>query len=67
MKWEFDKKEKQSVVSVHSECMSSSTAGKKVKMRWSNTCALRAHMIRDETFVCLSTPYVMILLISGVF
>ena len=32
MKWEFDKKEKQSVVSVHSECMSSSTAGKKVKM-----------------------------------
>ena len=29
MKWEFDKKEKQSVVSVHSECMSSSTAGKK--------------------------------------
>ena len=67
MKWEFDKKEKQSVVSVHSECMSSSTAGKKVKMRWSNTCALRAHMFRDETFVCLSTPYVMILLISGVF
>ena len=67
VKWVFNKKEKQSVVSVHSECMSSSTAGKKVKMRWSNTHALRAHMFRDETFVCLSTLYVMILLISGVF
>ena len=55
------------MVSVHSECMSSLTAGKKVKMRWSNTRTLRAHMFRDETFVCLSTPYVMILLISGVF
>ena len=58
------------MVSVHSRCVDSSTGGKKVKRvarrSWSNTRALRVHMFRDETFVCLSTLRVLIILISGV-
>lgn len=53
------------MVSVHTRCVDSSTGGKKVKS-WSNTRALRVHMFRDETFVCLSTLRVLIILISGV-
>ena len=53
------------MVSVHTRCVDSSTGGKKVKELEQYTRSTGTH-VRDETFVCLSTLRVLIILISGV-